>query len=82
MEGAGDEADEEEGRGEELDEVGVSIDDLLRVLSRGDNHVSSHLNRFQPNRRSRDEFREVEYNSPFNFNYFNSKYKEMRNFSI
>ncbi|CAM4546278.1 unnamed protein product [Leuciscus chuanchicus] len=58
MEGAGVEADEEEERGEELDEVGVSVDDVLRVLSRGDDHVSSHLNRFQPNHRSRDEFRE------------------------
>ncbi|XDV21456.1 hypothetical protein PO909_026550 [Leuciscus waleckii] len=58
IEGAGVEADEEEERGEELDEVGVSVDDVLRVLSRGDDHVSSHLNRFQPNRRSRDEFRE------------------------
>ncbi|XP_048042582.1 sperm flagellar protein 2-like [Megalobrama amblycephala] len=61
MEGAGveecDAADEEE-RGVESDEVGVSVDDVLRVLSRGDDHVSSHLNRFQPNRRSRDEFRE------------------------
>ncbi|KAK7163989.1 hypothetical protein R3I94_002648 [Phoxinus phoxinus] len=27
-------------------------------MSRGDDHVSSHLNRFQPNRRSRDELRE------------------------
>ncbi|CAM4546287.1 unnamed protein product [Leuciscus chuanchicus] len=52
------EPDEEEERGEELDEVGVSVDDVLRVLSRGDDHVSSHLNRFQPNHRSRDEFRE------------------------
>ncbi|KAG1943998.1 sperm flagellar protein [Pimephales promelas] len=58
LEGAGVEADEEEERGEESDEVGVSVDDVLRVLSRGDDHVSSHLNRFQPNRRSRDEFRE------------------------
>ncbi|XP_077097866.1 sperm flagellar protein 2 isoform X4 [Siphateles boraxobius] len=66
MEGAGVEADEEEERGvesdkergEESDEVGVSVDDVLRVLSRGDDHVSSHLNRFQPNRRIRDEFRE------------------------
>ncbi|ROL53747.1 Sperm flagellar protein 2 [Anabarilius grahami] len=61
MEGTGveecDAADEEE-RGVESDEVGVSVDDVLRVLSRGDDHVSSHLNRFQPNRRSRDEFRE------------------------
>ncbi|XDV26592.1 hypothetical protein PO909_030248, partial [Leuciscus waleckii] len=58
MEGAGVEADEEEERGVEPGEVGVSVDDVLRVLSRGDDHVSSHLNRFQPNRRSRDEFRE------------------------
>ncbi|KAK7163991.1 hypothetical protein R3I94_002650 [Phoxinus phoxinus] len=68
LEGAGVEADEEEERGEESDkeeeggeesdEVGVSVDDVLRVLSRVDDHVSSHLNRFQPNRRSRDEFRE------------------------
>ncbi|KAG1928841.1 sperm flagellar protein [Pimephales promelas] len=58
LEGAGVEADEEEERGEESDEVGVSVDDVLRVLSRGDDHVSSYLNRFQPNRRSRDEFRE------------------------
>ncbi|KAK9975283.1 hypothetical protein ABG768_023336 [Culter alburnus] len=61
LEGAGveqcDAADEEE-RGVESDEVGVSVDDVLRVLSRGDDHVSSHLNRFQLNRRSRDEFRE------------------------
>ncbi|KAL0194099.1 hypothetical protein M9458_012395, partial [Cirrhinus mrigala] len=61
IEGAGVEecdADEEEGRGVESDEVGVSVDDVLRVLSHGDDHVSSHLNRFQPNRRSRDELRE------------------------
>lgn len=88
LEGTGveecDAADEEE-RGVESEEVGVSVDDVLRVVSRGDDHVSSHLNRFQPNRRSRDEFREVQYNSsdpklktpisqsspPFHVNYFN-----------
>ncbi|RXN37637.1 sperm flagellar 2 [Labeo rohita] len=61
IEGAGVEecdADEEEERGVESGGVGVSVDDVLRVLSHGDNHVSSHLNRFQPNRRSRDELRE------------------------
>ncbi|XP_067295685.1 sperm flagellar protein 2 isoform X2 [Pseudorasbora parva] len=61
MEGVGveecDAADEEE-RGEESDGVGVSVADVLKVLSRGDDHVSSQMNRFQPNRRSRDEFRE------------------------
>lgn len=66
MEGSGVEecdADEEEERGVESDEVGVSVDDVLRVLSHGDDHVSSRLNRFQPNCRSRDELIEVEYNS-------------------
>ncbi|XP_058633372.1 sperm flagellar protein 2 isoform X3 [Onychostoma macrolepis] len=61
MEGAGVEecdADEEEERGVESDEVGVSVDDVLRVLGHGDDRVSSRLNRFQPNRRSRDELRE------------------------
>ncbi|KAK2910926.1 hypothetical protein Q8A67_003059 [Cirrhinus molitorella] len=62
IEGAGveerDTDDEEAGRGVESDEVGVSVDDVLKVLSHGDNHVSSHLNRFQPNHRSRDELRE------------------------
>lgn len=38
--------------------MGVSVDDVLRVLSRGVDHVSSHVNRFQPNHRSRDELRE------------------------
>uniref|UniRef100_A0A673I4P1 Sperm flagellar 2 n=1 Tax=Sinocyclocheilus rhinocerous TaxID=307959 RepID=A0A673I4P1_9TELE len=51
-------ADEEEERGVESDEVGVSVDDVLRVPSHGDDHISSHLNHFQPNHRSRDEFRE------------------------
>uniref|UniRef100_A0A671QSM5 Sperm flagellar 2 n=1 Tax=Sinocyclocheilus anshuiensis TaxID=1608454 RepID=A0A671QSM5_9TELE len=58
-----DAADEEEERGVESDEVGVSVDDELRVLSHGDDHISSHLNRFQPNHRSGDEFKEVEYNN-------------------
>ncbi len=56
-------ADEEEERGVESDEVGVSVDDVLRVLSHGDDRVSSRPIRFQPNHRSRDELREVEYNS-------------------
>ncbi|KAI2665003.1 Sperm flagellar protein 2 [Labeo rohita] len=61
IEGAGVEeceADKEEEREVESDEVGVSMDDVLRVLSHGDDHVCSHLNRFQPNHRSRDELRE------------------------
>lgn len=62
IEGAGVEecdADEEV----ESEEAGVSVDDVLRVLSHGDDHVSLRLNRFEPNHRSRDELREVEYNS-------------------
>uniref|UniRef100_A0A673I6L8 Sperm flagellar protein 2-like n=1 Tax=Sinocyclocheilus rhinocerous TaxID=307959 RepID=A0A673I6L8_9TELE len=57
MEGAGVEecdADEEV----ESEEAGVSVDDVLGVLSHGDDHVCSHLNRFQPNHSSRDELRE------------------------
>uniref|UniRef100_A0A8C1KJR9 Sperm flagellar 2 n=1 Tax=Cyprinus carpio TaxID=7962 RepID=A0A8C1KJR9_CYPCA len=57
IEGAGVEecdADEEV----ESEEAGVSVDDVLRVLSHGDDHVSSRLNRFEPNHRSRDELRE------------------------
>ncbi|XP_043095076.1 LOW QUALITY PROTEIN: sperm flagellar protein 2-like [Puntigrus tetrazona] len=62
MEGAGVEEcgadeEEEEERGVESDEVGVSVDDVLRVLSHGNDRVSSH-HRFQPNHRSRDELRE------------------------
>lgn len=62
MEGAGVEecdADEEV----ESEEAGVSVDDVLRVLNHGDDHVSSRLNRFQTNHRSTDELKEVEYNS-------------------
>nr|XP_055053992.1 sperm flagellar protein 2 [Misgurnus anguillicaudatus] len=50
--------DEEEGRGAGSDEVGVSVDDVLRVLSHGENRISSHPNRFHMNCRSRDEYRE------------------------
>lgn len=94
MEGAGVEecdADEEEERGVESDEVGVSVDDVLRVLGHGDDHVSSRLNRFQTNHRSRDELREVEYNklcsktkrsqhpnfTLLRLNHFNEKYKKI-----
>uniref|UniRef100_A0A8C2B9M8 Sperm flagellar 2 n=1 Tax=Cyprinus carpio TaxID=7962 RepID=A0A8C2B9M8_CYPCA len=42
----------------ESEEAGVSVDDVLRVLSHGDDHVSLRLNRFEPNHRSRDELRE------------------------
>ncbi|XP_052413327.1 sperm flagellar protein 2 [Carassius gibelio] len=57
MEGAGVEecdADEEV----ESEEAGVSVDDVLRVLNHGDDHVSSRLNRFQTNHRSTDELKE------------------------
>lgn len=51
--------EEEEGKGAESDEVGVSVDDVLRVLSHGENRISGHPNRFHMNCRSRDEYREV-----------------------
>ncbi|XP_026096290.1 sperm flagellar protein 2-like [Carassius auratus] len=57
MEGAGVEecdADEEV----ESEEAGVSVDDVLRVLNHGVDHVSSRLNRFQTNHRSTDELKE------------------------
>ncbi len=94
MEGTGVcDADEEEERGVESDEVGVSVDDVLRVLSHGDDRVSSRPNRFQPNHRSRDELREVEYNSStsklndpnfslFYVNHFNVNYKKIGSISI
>lgn len=61
---AGADNGEEQHRGVESEEVGVSVDNVLRVLSHGEDLVS-HLNRFQPVRRSRDELREVQYSRLF-----------------
>uniref|UniRef100_A0A672MF84 Calponin-homology (CH) domain-containing protein n=1 Tax=Sinocyclocheilus grahami TaxID=75366 RepID=A0A672MF84_SINGR len=38
--------------------------DIFYSTNHGDDQVSSRLNRLQPNHRSRDELKEVEYNSP------------------
>nr|XP_009299456.1 sperm flagellar protein 2 isoform X1 [Danio rerio] len=54
---AGADNEEEQHRGVESEEVGVSVDDVLRVLSHGEDLVL-HLNRFQLVHRSRDELRE------------------------
>uniref|UniRef100_A0A672MF78 Calponin-homology (CH) domain-containing protein n=1 Tax=Sinocyclocheilus grahami TaxID=75366 RepID=A0A672MF78_SINGR len=72
----------------ESEEAGVSVDDVLGVLSHGDDQVSSRLNRLQPNHRSRDELKEVEYNSPKPkdpsnpttpyLDHFNEKYKQIQ----
>lgn len=57
MEGADvEEFDADDVRGAEPEEEGVSVDDVLRVLSHGQNLMSAHPNRFHW---SRDEYREV-----------------------
>lgn len=60
LEGADvEELDADDVRGAEPDGEGVSVDDVLRVLSHGQNLMSAHPNRFQWSCRSRDEYREV-----------------------
>ncbi|XP_051552291.1 sperm flagellar protein 2 [Myxocyprinus asiaticus] len=51
-------ADDEEERGAESEEEGVSVDDVLRVLSHGNNPMSTFPNRFHLNCSSTDEYRE------------------------
>ncbi|XP_051981958.1 sperm flagellar protein 2-like isoform X1 [Xyrauchen texanus] len=52
------EVDDEEERGAESEEEGVSVDDVLRVLSHGNNPMSTFPNRFHLNCSSTDESRE------------------------
>ncbi|XP_057184301.1 sperm flagellar protein 2 isoform X3 [Triplophysa rosa] len=59
LEGADvEEVDADDVRGAEPDGEGVSVDDVLRVLSHGQNLTSAHPNRFHWSCRSRDQYRE------------------------
>ncbi|XP_056603378.1 sperm flagellar protein 2 [Triplophysa dalaica] len=59
LEGADvEELDADDVRGAEPDGEGVSVDDVLRVLSHGQNLMSAHPNRFHRSCRSRDLYRE------------------------